>query len=67
MTTLKRRGHPRIRGLQIRESVHVRVGSFRRRCLRTRGGHGKRLASEALDEQQQPQAPDSDQPSPHST
>ena len=37
MTTLKRRGHPRIRGLQIRESVHVRVGSFRGRCLRTRG------------------------------
>ena len=64
VTTQQQRGHPNTRGLQIRERVHVQSGSFRGRCLRTRGGHGKRLASEALDEQQQPQAADSDQPPP---
>ena len=50
--------------MQIRGRVHVRGGSFRGRCLRTCGDYGKRFASEALDEQQQPQAPDSDQPPP---
>ena len=64
VTTQQQRGCPRTRGLQIRGRVRVRGGSFRGRCLRSCGGHGKRLASEALDEQQQPQAPDSDQPPP---
>ena len=52
------KGHPRTRGLKIWGRVCVPGGSFRGRCLRTHGGHGKRLASEALDDQQQPQAPD---------
>ena len=50
VTTQQQRGCPRTRGLQIRGRVRVRGGSFRGRCLRPRGGHGKRLASEALDE-----------------
>ena len=62
VTTQQQRGRPRTRGLQIRGRVRVRGGSFRDRCLKTRGGHCKRLASEALDEQQQLEAPDSDQP-----
>ena len=64
VSTQQQRGRPRARGLQIRGRVRVRGGSFRGRCLRSRGGHGKRLASEALDEQQQPQTRDSDQPLP---
>ena len=64
VTTQQQRGRPRTRGLQIRARVSVRGGSFIGGCIRTQGGHGKRLAYEALDEQQQPQAPDSDQPPP---
>ena len=50
MTTRQQRGCTRTRGLQIWGIVCVRGGSFRGRCLRIRGGHGKRLASETLDE-----------------
>ena len=57
-TTQQQRGRPRTGGLQIRGRVRVRGGSFRGRCLRTREGHGKRVASEVLDEQKQPQASD---------
>ena len=57
-TTQHQRGRPRTGGLQIRGRVRVRGGSFRGRCLRTREGHGKRVASEVLDEQKQPQASD---------
>ena len=64
VTTQQQRGCPRTRGLQIQGRVRVRGGLFRGRCFRTRGGHGKRLTSEALGEQQQPQVPDSDQPPP---
>ena len=51
VTTQQQRGHTRTRRLQIRRRVRVGGGPFRGRCF---GGHGKRLASEALDEQQQP-------------
>ena len=64
VTAQQERGRPHTRGLQIRGRVRRRGGSFRGRSVRTRGGHSKRLASVALDDQPLPQAPDDDQPTP---
>ena len=64
VTAQQERCRPRTRGLQIRGRVRRRGGSFRGRGVRTCGGHSKRLASEALDDQPLPQAPDDDQPTP---
>ena len=62
VTTQQQRGRPPTWGLQIWGRVRVWGGSFRDKCLKICGGHGKRLTSKALHEQQKPQAPDSDQP-----